>query len=177
MFTDMEGQLAKQFQGDNIADEDVEFLRYADIRYVGQGYELRVKVDDHRFDAAAEQRLFDQFEKQHHTEYGRSFPDSAKEIVNVRVSGIGKSTKLEKQDTPISGSIADAHIKTTACVFRHNAELKTFDTAIYQRDKLPLETRIDGPAIILQQDTTTVVRPDDHFRIDNQGNMLISIKA
>jgi N-methylhydantoinase A len=177
MFTDMEGQLAKQFQADNIADEDVEFLRYADIRYVGQGYELRVKIDDHRFDAAAEQRLFDQFEKQHHTEYGRSFPDSAKEIVNVRVSGIGKSTKLEKQDTPISGSIADAHIKTTACVFRHNAELKTFDTAIYQRDKLPLETRIDGPAIILQQDTTTVVRPDDHFRIDNQGNMLISIKA
>ncbi|MBT6256217.1 MAG: hydantoinase/oxoprolinase family protein [Alphaproteobacteria bacterium] len=177
MFTDMEGQLAKQFHADNIADEDVEFLRYADIRYVGQGYELRVKIDDDRFDAAAEQRLFDQFEKQHHTEYGRSFPDSPKEIVNVRVSGIGKSTKLEKQDTPISGSIADAHIKTTPCVFRHNAELKTFDTAIYQRDKLPLETRIDGPAIILQQDTTTVVRPDDHFRIDNQGNMLISIKA
>jgi N-methylhydantoinase A len=177
MFADMEGQLARQFHADNIADEDVEFLRYADIRYVGQGYELRVKIDDHRFDAAAEQRLFDQFEKQHHTEYGRSFPDSPKEIVNVRVSGIGKSTKLEKQDTPISGSIADAHIKTTPCVFRHNAELKTFDTAIYQRDKLPLETRIDGPAIILQQDTTTVVRPDDHFKIDNQGNMLISIKA
>jgi N-methylhydantoinase A len=136
-----------------------------------------VKIDDHRFDAATEQRLFDQFEKQHHTEYGRSFPDSPKEIVNVRVSGIGKSTKLEKQDTPISGYIADAHIKTTPCVFRHSAELKTFDTAIYQRDKLPLETRIDGPAIILQQDTTTVVRPDDHFQIDNQGNMLISIKA
>ena len=177
MFSEMEGQLARQFRADNIPDNDVEFLRYADIRYVGQGYELRVKIDGKYFDNNAEKQLFDQFEKQHQTEYGRSFPDSPKEIVNVRVSGIGTSTKLEKQDTPTSGSIDDARVKVAQCVFRHGAELKTFDTAIYQRGKLPLDEKVEGPAIILQQDTTTVVRPGDSFHIDQQGNMLISINS
>lgn len=177
MFDDMESGLARQFRADNIPDHDVEFLRYADIRYVGQGYELRVKIEGQHFDETAEQMLFDQFEQLHQTEYGRSFPESPKEIVNVRVSGIGTSTKLEKQDTPQSGSIDEALVKVTPCVFRHGADLKTFDTAIYQRDKLPVETKVAGPAIILQQDTTTVVRPGDDFRIDQQGNMLISINA
>lgn len=175
MFADMEGQLAKQFKADNIPEKDVEFMRYADIRYVGQGYELRVKIEGQQFDHASELELFNQFEKQHQTEYGRSFPDSPKEIVNVRISGIGTSTKLEKQDTPASGSVDKALVKITPCVFRHGAELKTFDTAIYQRSKLPVDKNIEGPAIILQQDTTTVVRPDDSFHIDDQGNMLIAV--
>jgi len=175
MFNEMESQLAHQFDTDNIPQENVRFMRYADIRYVGQGYELRVKIDSDRFDTAAEQALFSQFEDQHQTEYGRSFPDSPKEIVNVRVSGVGLSTKLEKQDKPEADQKDHALLKTTECVFRVGAELITAPTNIYDRSKMPAGSEWEGPAIILQQDTTTVVRPGDRFRIDDNGNMLISI--
>ena len=175
MFSEMESQLAHQFDADNISKDKVRFMRYADIRYVGQGYELRVKIDSDCFDAAAEDALFAQFEDQHQTEYGRSFPDSPKEIVNVRVSGIGVSTKLEKQDKPQADQKDDALLKTTECVFRMEAELITAQTNIYDRSKMPPGSEWEGPAIILQQDTTTVVRPGDRFRIDDNGNMLISI--
>lgn len=175
MFHEMESQLAQQFDADNISQDNVHFMRYADIRYVGQGYELRVKIDSDRFDDAAENALFSQFEDQHQTEYGRSFPDSPKEIVNVRVSGVGQSTKLEKQDKPQTDPKDNALLKTAECVFRVGAELITAKTNIYDRSKMPAGSEWEGPAIILQQDTTTVVRPGDRFRIDDNGNMLISI--
>jgi N-methylhydantoinase A len=60
-------------------------------------------------------------------------------------------------------------------VFRVGTDLQTLNTALYRRDDLPLDEDIPGPAIILQQDSTTVVRPDDTFRADNAGNILIKI--
>ena len=46
----------------------------------------------------------------------------------------------------------------------------------YNRNKLPVDEKIKGPAIVLQKDTTTIIRPGDIFKVDNQGNMIISIK-
>ena len=175
MFEDMESQLQKQFKADKIKEKNIKFFYFADIRYVGQGYELRIKIENRNFDLSAEKKLFKEFDKKHHKEYGRSFPNSSKEIVNVRITGIGKSTKLEKQIPLQSRLDDDSLLKFTKCIFRFKSKLKTFKTAIYVRKKIPIDKKIDGPAIILQHDTTTIVRPNDSFFIDKKGNMIISI--
>ena len=173
MFEEMESQLKKQFKADKVKEKT--FFYFADIRYVGQGYELRIKLKNKNFNFNEEKKLFKEFDKKHFEEYGRSFPDSPKEIVNVRITGIGKSTKLENQTTFQPDLVENSLLKFTKCIFRFKSKLKTFKTAIYHRNKIPFEKKIDGPAIILQHDTTTIVRPNDSFFIDKQGNMIISI--
>ena len=49
------------------------------------------------------------------------------------------------------------------------------DTPIYQRNLLPLGMQFDGPAIVEQPDTTTVVYPDFACRVDDAGNLLLTL--
>ena len=174
-FSEMEAALLAQYQTDGVAADRVAFKRTADIRYVGQGYELRITVPGGPFDPGVENALFAAFEQRHEAEYGRSFPDSPKEIVNVRVTGIGQTQKIAPQPPAAGGSLEAAQVATRPSVFRVGTELKTVETAFYRRDALPLEQEIDGPAVILQQDSTTIVRPGDRFRLDRAGNIVIQI--
>ena len=174
-FADMEAALLAQFGADGVDADSVSFMRTADVRYVGQGYELRIDLPAGPFGEDGESALFAEFERRHAAEYGRSFPDSAKEIVNLRVTGIGETHKISPETPPAGGSIDAALLSTGPCVFRRGTELLTVDTARYRRDALPVGGDIAGPAIILQQDSTTVVRPEDRFRVDPAGNILISI--
>ncbi|MEM7742328.1 MAG: hydantoinase/oxoprolinase family protein [Pseudomonadota bacterium] len=174
-FADMETGLLDQYRTDGVAPERVSFKRTADVRYVGQGYELRIPVQDGAFDTAAETKLFQEFERRHEAEYGRSFPGSPMEIVNIRLTGIGETQKITAQTAPTGGSLDQALVATRPSVFRVGQDLMTLDTAFYHRDALPVDQEIPGPAIILQQDSTTVVRPSDTFRADTAGNILIRI--
>ncbi|MFK7945578.1 MAG: hydantoinase/oxoprolinase family protein, partial [Paracoccaceae bacterium] len=153
----------------------VSFKRTADIRYVGQGYELRIDVPDRAFDDASEATVWVEFQRRHEAEYGRSFAGSPMEIVNVRVTGIGETSKITPQAPAGSGLLEEAKVSTRPSVFRVGTELQTLDTAFYRRDALPLEQEIPGPAVVLQQDSTTVVRPGDSFRLDRAGNIIIAI--
>ncbi|MEM1164469.1 MAG: hydantoinase/oxoprolinase family protein, partial [Pseudomonadota bacterium] len=174
-FTDMEAALLDQYAADGVGAGRVSFRRTADIRYVGQGYELRIGVPDGAFDADAEAKVWAEFERRHKAEYGRSFPDSPMEIVNVRVTGIGETEKITSQTAPSGGSLDAARLATRPSVFRVGSELQTIDTVFYRRDALPLGQDIQGPAVILQQDSTTVVRPGDSFVADTAGNIIITI--
>ena len=123
--------------------------------------------------------VFKAFEEKHEAEYGHLFPESPIEIVNLRMTGLGVMPKIGKPQVEEGGSLEDALVRRGACVFREGAEasgaLKEFDTAYYRRDRLPLDTWIDGPAVILQKDTTTVGRPQDCFIAERGGNILIKV--
>lgn len=51
------------------------------------------------------------------------------------------------------------------------------DTPIYQRDLLPPGAQFDGPAIVEQPDTTTVVYPGLSCRVDDAGNLLLTLMS
>ncbi|MEX0344345.1 MAG: hydantoinase/oxoprolinase family protein [Rhizobiaceae bacterium] len=174
-FSEMETGLLAQYDSDGVNASSVSFKRTADIRYVGQGYELRIAVPDGTFDRATETEIFAEFERQHEIEYGRSFAESPMEIVNVRVTGIGEIPKITPQTLATEGSVDQALVSTRPSVFRQGTELVTMDTAFYDRKLLPVEKTVNGPAIILQQDSTTVVRPGDQFLLDRAGNIIISV--
>ncbi len=70
----MAAYLADRFVADGIAPEATTLLRFADIRYVGQGYELRVALPDGVIDAAAIENAASHFHEAHQAEYGIAFP-------------------------------------------------------------------------------------------------------
>ena len=171
----MQGELTHQLAADGIASGDATFERSGDLRYVGQGYELRVPFPDRLLDEAALSEIFARFAELHRAEYGHVFEESPIEIVNIRVTGIGRMPKIAKPRAATDGILAEALVKTAHCTFRRNGALELMATPFYRRSDLPLEQPIVGPAIVLQTDSTTVVPPATTLLAEAGGNLILII--
>jgi N-methylhydantoinase A len=176
-FAAMQGELARQLSADGVRPEDAAFQRSGDLRYVGQGYELRVPFPDSGPDRATLAVVFTRFGELHRAEYGHVFADSPIEIVNIRVTAIGRMAKIAAPRPPEGGSLAVALVKTAPCAFRLEGRLETLATPFYRRDRLPLDQAIAGPAIILQTDSTTVVPPGATLRAERSGNLILRLEG
>ena len=173
-FAALEKGLADQFAADGLAPDAVQIARAGDLRYVGQGYELRVAVPDGAIDAAALASVWAAFHRQHQAEYGHFFPDSPIEIVNIRVTGTGHMPKIGRTPQAGGGSLEAARVRRGRCAFRIDGRLEGFDTDFYRRDELPRGEPFAGPAVILQRDATTVVPPGWQAVAEPTGNIILS---
>jgi N-methylhydantoinase A/oxoprolinase/acetone carboxylase beta subunit len=172
-FVSLEADLRRQYAADGIADGDVRLSRAGDLRYVGQGYELRIEFPLGPMDATVLDEVWQAFHSRHQAEYGHGFADSPIEIVNIRMTGVGTMPKIAAP-TRQEGKAPDAAaLRVGTCVFRVSGELRPFETTYYDRDNLSFETSINGPAIIVQTDTTIVVPPDWVATIETGENMIL----
>jgi N-methylhydantoinase A len=172
-FAAMAKELEARFIADGIDLSKVTFERRGDLRYVGQGYELRVPFPDGALDDAAMAKAFEAFHEVHKREYGHHFADSGIEIVNLRLIGAASAAKIAKPKPAGGNSSASAKVRSGIGTFRVAGKLADYPTDFYRRDLLPIGERIAGPAIILQMDTTTVVPPQHTFEADAAGNLII----
>jgi N-methylhydantoinase A len=172
-FAAMEKELADRFTADGIDLKRVSFERRGDLRYVGQGYELKVPIPDGTVDEAALAKVFEAFHDIHRREYGHHFADSAIEIVNLRLIGAASAATIAK---PAAGSgklLEAAKVRSGTCTFRVDGKLGDYPTTFYRRDLLPVGEKVAGPAIVLQMDSTTVVPPQHSFEADAAGNLIV----
>ena len=158
-FAWLEDVLTAQFAADGFGRDRVGLIRAGDLRYVGQGYELRVAFPDGPLDEAALAGVWQAFERQHRTEYGHVFADSPVEIVNIRLTGAAVMPKIGRPPPPADGTLEAARLRTGPCSFRADGRLARFDTPYYRRDAIPAGCPFEGPAVVVQRDTTTVVPP------------------
>jgi len=68
-------------------------------------------------------------------------------------------------------TVADAQLNTRRVWFDGG----WFETPVYDRDQLPLNSEFDGPAILEQLDATTVVHPGDRVHVDHLGNVILQV--
>ena len=172
-FETMHTGLVDQFKADGLEAGAVTYQRSGDLRYVGQGYELRVPVADGPVDDASLANIFKAFENIHTAEYGHVFEDNPIEIVNIRVTGVGQMPKVELPIQSPGGKLDDALLEEAQCYFRLDGEQQIMATPLYERDKLPVDQTFKGPAIVLQKDTTTVIPPGAKATAQAGGNLLI----
>jgi N-methylhydantoinase A/oxoprolinase/acetone carboxylase beta subunit len=164
----LEAELRGMLARDRVADSEVKVIRALDCRYVGQGYELRVMLDDGPF---TEESL-DEFHRLHEREYGSAYRDPI-EIVNARVTAIGKRPPLH--ELPVeSGTFEDALVAESEGHFRVDGQLQALTTHFYDRVLLPLDEPFEGPAVVFHLDTTTVVPPGWRAHADRSGNLLLA---
>ena len=171
----MQGELTRQLAADGIGSGDATFERSGDLRYVGQGYELRVPFPEGPFDRASLTQIFARFAELHRAEYGHVFAESPIEIVNIRVAGIGRMPKIAAPRVTTDGSLREGFLKTAYCAFRRDDALEMMATPFYRRSDLPLEQPIVGPAIVLQTDSTTVVPPATTLIAEAGGNLILGL--
>jgi len=173
-FEDMQAALDAQLAADGVAPEDRAFERAGDLRYVGQGYELRAPFPAGAIDAAAIQSAFDSFAAAHRDEYGHDFPESPIEIVNVRLTAIGRTRRLAEPAAPAADG-PPTPLRSVDVMFRQDGALEKFTTPVYARAGLPAGVTVAGPAIVVQTDTTTVVPPQSDVTADTAGNLIIRL--
>ena len=142
----------------------------ADIRYVGQSYEIRVPVPA-SLGPQTGAALAEEFHRSHEQIYGVKREDQEVEIVNLRsvhTYPLGNEPRF-----PVSGGASGVPTSERQTLF------PGFETSVvapvYYRHDLSLFTNIQGPAIIEQPDSTTVVYPGQRCRVDDFGNLLLTI--
>jgi N-methylhydantoinase A/oxoprolinase/acetone carboxylase beta subunit len=173
----MEATLQAQLQADDVDPAAATFERAADARYVGQGYELRLPLSRGTLGAAELAAALARFHELHEQEYGHHFVRSPIELVNLRVTAVGRVPKIREPQRPAHGSAAAATLRTDDVVFRGALGLSPCRTVFYDRARLPVGEALAGPAIVLQPDSTTVVPPGCTFEVHPSGSMVIRLPA
>ena len=174
-FEELEGRARAQLEEDGIPAESMVIQRVADCRYLGQGYELRVDVESGAIDEAWGERVRASFHDIHEREYSRRFEESDIEIPNVRVRGIGRMPRLSTPEVEKGPESPEAALRYERDAwFRVRGELAQVPTRYYERSALKAGNRLDGPAIVNQYDSTTVIPPEVSAHVDGFGNIVIA---
>jgi 5-oxoprolinase (ATP-hydrolysing) len=172
-FAELESRARTQLDEDGVPPDRVLIQRVADCLYLGQGYELRVDVPSGSIDDAWVEKVRGDFHDIHEREYSRRFEESDIEIPNVRVRGIGLMPRLEVPEVD-AGELPDDALRHEADAwFRVGGSLDAVLTRYYDRAALKAGNRLEGPAIVNQYDSTTVIPPGLSAQIDRFGNIVI----
>jgi N-methylhydantoinase A len=171
----LEESVRAQLVADGVAPEDVSVTRAADCRYVGQGYELRATIPDGALDERSVAQLWQNFHDIHEAEYGHKFLSNPIELVNLRVVGTGQLPKIQPTSAPGEGSLEAATLKVGMSTFAQDGELIQMPTTFYRRDLLPAGATVQGPAVIFQKDSTTVLPPGSSATVHPSGSLLVQV--
>ena len=147
--------------------------REIDVRYFGQSEGFTVSVPSGELDEEVLGTITGGFLEQQQREFGYVMPEdfATIELVTARVSGVGTVEKVELEQVAPGNGAGGAHVSTRDVYF----EGASVETAIYGREQLGAGDSFEGPAIVEQTDSTTVVPPDTHVRVDEYGNLVIDL--
>ncbi|WP_254593036.1 hydantoinase/oxoprolinase family protein [Prescottella equi] len=169
-----------QLEADGVAAENITLERSVDCRYVGQGYELRVAAPDGAIDDVWVKTVAEEFHRAHGRTYSQRFDDKPVQLVNIRVTGVGAVPHVRIAEIEKGKADSSAAIKaTTKALFWQNdtAEPEWVDTPVYDRALLLAGNEIDGPAIVEQFDSTTIIGMGQHATVDAVGHIIIERKS
>ena len=154
---------------DGIEASRIRLVREADIRYAGQSMEVRVTAPGGAVDASFLTGLIGAFNAAHLKTFGYDYAGRQKiELVNLCVSGFGV---IERPQLPkLALRSVDFAPKSTRPVY-FGAEFR--DTPVFDRASLPSGGRVDGPAVVEEFGSTTVVFPSQYLEVDPHGILVI----
>ncbi|MPZ59580.1 MAG: hydantoinase/oxoprolinase family protein [Rhizobiales bacterium] len=148
-----------------------QLIRQLDVRYTHQGYQLIIDAppifaDD---DLLRLRRAFDAL---HERIYGTCAPNEDAEIVSIRLVSVVKMPRLPLRSRGLAEATTRAEPRASRQAYFPSAGA-FFDAPIYARDALGAGTRLAGPLIVEQLDSTTVVGPGRQLHVDAVGNLVI----
>jgi N-methylhydantoinase A len=157
---------------EGVPPADMACLRQADLRYVGQSFELTVPLPEGELGPADAARVAASFHREHERAYGHSAPDEPVEWVSLRLTALGRIAKPRLREWPADGRDTGAARKEGRPVYF--AEANGFaDCPIYDRYRLRAGGVVPGPAVVEEMDSTTVIHPGYQARVDRFGNLLL----
>ena len=170
MYRTLEERVSADLLRENVAASQLKLMRYAGMRYAGQSYEVLVPVTG--FSEAEIKDIGQRFHTAHLRRYGHAADNQPLEIVNYKVVGLGQIPKPRLREFPAAKSEA-APIESRRPVYFGPG--KVLDTPVYRRANLAPGMRIDGPAVIEEKTSTTVLYPGERLQVDIYLNMEVEL--
>jgi N-methylhydantoinase A len=168
-FAELEREARADLAREGIPEDRVSTLRALGMRYQGQSWELLVRVPEEADSMAA---LEEAFNRAHERRYGHRGP-GAVEIVNFRLTGIGQIPKPSRVRWAVAGTLAAAKLGARSVYFDH--EFVTIP--VYERDRLPGGVPFDGPAVVEEMGSTTVVPAGWTGTVGPWGELVLERRA
>lgn len=160
-------------KADDIREDLITLQRFVDVKYFSQSKFFTVEVPPGRIEGLKE--ITENFMAAMKTAYGYTLPPgyAPVEIVNLRVVARGVLPKPDLPKVTRTTTLADAKKPSRQVWFK---DAGFVESSIYQRELLPVGAVFDGPAIVEQGDTTTVMPPRTSCRVDEYGNLVITVE-
>ena len=170
-FATLETEAAQWFEEEKIEKHLRKREYFLDMRYKGQNHEIRVPVT--KEEIASAQTLRDAFTAVYERLYSFSSKDTV-QIVNFGLSALGDIVYPVIVKDPYAGEDASAAMIGTRRVYEGGGQFA--DYTLYDREKLHHGNVIQGPAVIEQMDSTTIVLSNQKATVDQYLNMMIQRK-
>jgi N-methylhydantoinase A len=175
LYAEMEAQtrlvlhdLGEQWPGTECGD--LRFTRSADMRYLGQGFEITVTLPDGQLSAAREAEIRDTFHRTYQEVFGRTLGDGTPELTSWRLSATRPATQLTLTHHAQHG--VDPRLGSRLVRFPGFGAL---GTDVYNRSALPPGWNGHGPALFEDRETSCAVGPDCRVAVDDLRNLIIDI--
>jgi N-methylhydantoinase A len=174
VFGALEEAARKDLAVETLNTHDAAFTREVDLRYAGQGYELRTSLEGlytDRLTTESLARVRERFDDAHVRAHGHAAKERPVEVVSYRLRlrvAVPKYTPMQESAPPAPA----APPRKGTRIVHFDAGTAT-ETALYERDALAIGTTANGPAIVEQFDATTVIPPLWTARVDAYRNLIL----
>lgn len=175
IFCELQQQAQEDLNREGIDAARQKFQRFADLRYRKQGFELTIELPSTAFDTQVASEMTQAFHELHEQLYTFANRDTPVELVTLRLRATGEMQKLVPREIE--------HIALGTQPQPNGLRQVWFDapdsleTPIYARTDLKAGHRFEGPALIQQLDTTTLIFPGDLVKVDPFGNLIVTIAS
>jgi N-methylhydantoinase A len=168
-FVELRSHAATQLERQGVPGGGTTYSCWLDLRYEGQGYELRLDVDDGTLSEDGGLSVIrDGFDQLHHRRYGHAFKARKALVVNLGVTG----RRPRRQEWPYSASI---HSTQPSCdsrlVYWRGREIAW---SFYSREEFYEGYELQGPAVVTESTATTLVPEGWRGRVDPYGNLRLT---
>jgi N-methylhydantoinase A len=176
IFATLEAKAREDIKSEGLNAKHARYIRELDLRYAGQGYELRTPLDGLfvgrvTADTLAGARI--RFDERHSQIHGHSARDRPVEIVSYRLRLRVGVPKFEQREELSSSPRPAAHARKGERAVCFDGARATRST-LYERDRLDPGAVLTGPAIVEQFDATTAIPPGWHATVDAFRNLILS---
>jgi len=153
-----------------VPDDDVVFRYGVDARYAGQGNEITIWVGEGDAWPATATEVTAAFEAEYKRIYGMAIPDVAVEGITWRLSASATTSVVEPDQTLAPADGPPAPKSTRPMVFSRG--VAAVDAPVYARADLGAGATFDGPAVVEERETTSVIRPGWSVEVATDGSLI-----
>jgi len=169
-YRELEKEVLEMLLKEGFKEDEVQIYRYADARYFGQWRSLTISIPRPILDIG---EVIERFHSEHEREYSYSDKSQKVELYGIRVVGVGLIKKPELPRISIRGKNISEAKKGVRKVY-YDGNFMEFD--IYARERIAPGSEIEGPALVEQMDSVTLIPPDWLARIDEYGNIVLEVR-
>lgn len=154
--------------------DEIDHVRSADIRYVGQGHEIRVPIPAGTLSVEHRETICQEFDRVYQSLYGREGPPVGLEALTWRVVSRGPRPAMVGGGTEVvTGGVSAARKGERRAFFASEAGFVS--TPVYDRYSLSPGSIMTGPAIIEERESTAIIGPGGRVQVDEGFNIVVRL--